>query len=37
MQKISLLETLIGNKELLILDESTANLDADSKKLFINF
>ena len=33
MQKISFARALIGNKELLILDESTANLDTDSKEI----
>ena len=33
MQKISFARALTGNKELLILDESTANLDSDSKQI----
>ena len=33
MQKISFARAIIGNKELLILDESTTNLDTDSKEI----
>ena len=35
MQKISFIRALLGNKEILILDESTANLDISTQK-FIN-
>ena len=36
MQKISFARAVLGEKELLILDESTANLDVESKQKIYN-
>ena len=36
MQKISFARAVLGEKELLILDESTANLDSESKQKIYN-
>ena len=36
MQKISFIRALLSDPEILILDESTSNLDYDSKILFNN-
>lgn len=37
MQKIAFIRSFISNPEVLFLDESTSNLDIDSKKIIINF
>ena len=36
MQKISFIRTILGNIDLLILDESTANLDRETKKIIFD-
>ena len=36
MQKISFIRALLSGLDILILDESTSNLDTDSKKIIYN-
>ena len=36
MQKISFVRAILGNVDLLILDESTANLDKETKQIIYN-
>ena len=36
MQKISFIRALLSNPEILILDESTSNLDLESRKLIFD-
>ena len=37
MQKISFIRSLLANAELLLLDESTSNLDIETKILFSKY
>ena len=37
MQKISFIRALLSNTELLLLDESTSNLDSDTRQLISKF